>query len=400
MIACLKKVSFLSMLFLFGISNFAQQSLPNPGNDEETQNQLPHRIVQPEQIVTVRNTIVHTLLRNPNWPNPPASVWKAEDWNPWDIDPPAGITNRFGKIIGAYGVLIHKVPFLHLRLPIDLNYDGIIDYHVDSKHRLGYVGDKSWKVGSSWRDFDIVESSLNARNDNDFRVISQPSPDPDKGWRAEPWALPLYSGGNIGGPLPFETPSSFGKFGHLMKSVKEGNGCSFIGYDTWGSPSIICTLEVPRYRVSTPLFESVPSYIGLRFKIGSKTHYGWIKVEQFSPGKYRFSGAHDVRVPPDVPGDLFVSEYAYELRPDTPIQAGSGAPPPPPITSIAPTKRGTFVLDWMAEIGRVYRLETRNNISSGPWLPITQELLATEKRMMAEAIWTPGAGFYRLIRLR
>ncbi len=180
MIACLKKVSFLSILFLFSISNFAQQSLPNPGNDEETQYQPPHRIVQPEQIVTVRNTIVHTLLRNPNWPNPPASVWKAEDWNPWDIDPPASVTNRFGKFVGAYGILIHKVLFLHLRLPIDLNYDGIIDYHVDSKHRLGYVGDKSWKVGSSWRDFDIVESSLNARNDNDFRVISQPSPDPDK----------------------------------------------------------------------------------------------------------------------------------------------------------------------------------------------------------------------------
>lgn len=389
MIAGLKKVSFLSTLFLFSIPNFAQQSFPNPGNGEETQYQPPHRIVQPEQIVTVRNTIVHTLLRNPDWPNQPA--WKAEDWNPWDIDPPAGITNRFGKFVGAYGVLIHKVPFLHLRLPIDLNYDGIIDYHVDSKHRLGYVGDRS----SSWRDFDIVESSLNARNDNDFRVISQPSPDPDKGWRAELWALPLYSGGNIGGLLPFETPSSFGKFGHLMKSVKEGNGCAIGQYG-----GIICTLLIPYYRVFTPLFESVPSYIGLRFKIGSKTHYGWIKMEQFSPGKYRRPGAHDVPVPSDVPGDIFVSEYAYELRPNTPIRAGSGAPPPPPITSIAPTKRGTFVLDWTAEIGRVYRLETRNNMSSGPWLPITQELLATEKRMTAEVIWMPNAGFYRLVRLR
>lgn len=396
MIVCLKKVSFLSMLFLFSITNFAQQSLPNPGNGDETQYQPPQRIsriIQPEQIVTVRNTIVHTLLRNPDWPNQPA--WKAEDWNPWTVDPPAGITNRFGKFIGAYGVLIHKVPLLHLRLPIDLNYDGIIDYHIDSKHRRGYVGDKSWKVGSSWRDFDIVESSLNARNDNDFRVISQPSPDPDKAWRAEPWALPLYSGGNIGCPLPFETPSSFGKFGHLMKSVREGNGCAI---DQYGGT--ICTLAIPYYRVSTPLLESVPSYIGLRFKIASKTHYGWIKMEQFSPGKYRFPGAHDVRIPSDVPGDIFVSEYAYELRPDTPIQAGSGDPPPPPITSIAPTKRGTFILDWMAKIGRVYQLETRNDVSSGPWLPITQELLATEKRMTAEAIWTPGAGFYRLVRLR
>lgn len=387
MIACRRTVSFL--LFLSSIPNFAQQSFPNPVNGAETQYQPPQRIVQPEQIVTVRGTIVHTLLRNPNWPNQPA--WKAEDWNPWAIDPPAGITNRFGKFVGAYGVLIHKVPFLHLRLPIDLNYDGIIDYHVDSKHRLGYVGDRS----SSWRDFDIVESSLNARNDNDFRVISQPSPDPDKAWQAEPWALPLYSGGNISGPLPFETPSSFGKFGHLMKSVKEGNGCAI---DQYGG--IICTLEIPQYRVSTPLFESVPSYIGLRFKNASKTHYGWIKIEQFSPGKYRHPGAHDVPVPSDVPGDIFVSEYAYELRPDTPIRAGSGTPPPPPITSIAPTKRGTFVLDWTAEIGRVYRLETRNNLTSGPWLPITQELLATEKRMTAEAIWTPGTGFYRLVRLR
>lgn len=36
------------------------------------------------------------------------------------------MTNKFGKIVGTYGILIHKVPFLHLRLPIDLNYDGII----------------------------------------------------------------------------------------------------------------------------------------------------------------------------------------------------------------------------------------------------------------------------------
>lgn len=102
---------------------------------------------------------------------------------------------------------------------------------------------------------------------------------------------------------------------------------------------IICILAIPYYRISTPLFESVSSYIGLKFEIGSKTHYGWIKMEQFSPSKYRFPGAHDIPISSDVPGDLFVSEYAYELQADTLIRGGAVTPLPPPISSITPTKK-------------------------------------------------------------
>lgn len=142
---CRRTVSLFSLLFLFSIFNFAQQNPPNHVNDEEPQNQPPQHIVQPEQIVPVRNTIVHALPRNPDWPNQPA--WKEEDWTPWAGESSEGITNRFGNLLSAYGVLIHRVPFLHLRLPIDLNYNGIIDYHVDSKHRLSSIVGEPWKVG-------------------------------------------------------------------------------------------------------------------------------------------------------------------------------------------------------------------------------------------------------------
>lgn len=75
---------------------------------------------------------------------------------------------------------------------------------------------------------------------------------------------------------------------------------------------------------------------------------------------------------------FFVSEYAYQLRPDAPIRSGSVTLLPPPIASIAPTIKGIFILDWTAKVRRVYRLEPRNKLSSSLWLPVTQELFADE----------------------
>ena len=64
-----------------------------------------------------------------------------------------------------------------------------------------------------------------------------------------------------------------------MKSVREENSCAFDEYE-----ESISTLEIPCYRVSNPLLESVPAYIGFRIKIGSKPHYVWINIEQFFAG--------------------------------------------------------------------------------------------------------------------
>ena len=394
--SCKTLVFLLSPLLLFGIAGMSQEiPLPpdEPGNGNEAPD-TPRVVVNAEHTVTVRDTIVHTLLRNPAWPDRP--VWESRFWNrEWE-----GITNRFGCLVGAYGVLIHES--LSLRLPIELNHDGIVDYQVDSEVRFDNIGEP-WTVGI-WTPFHVAATTLKGLNGNIFRVIPRLSPDPDKARAPEPWAVPSYSGEKIGTLFPFDTPSSFGTFCSLMKSVLLDNSRALQKYG-----GIVCTLMVPYYNIHTPLFEGVLTYIGLQFKIGSKTHYGWIKMESLLPPTH-FSEYGVTHIPFGTPGDLFVSEYAYKLRPDTPIRAGASALPPPRIESISPTENGTMALTWAAEAGRGYQTEFRENLVSSPWTPVTglriagqlltrPDFFATETSMTVEVPWMPGFRVYRLVRL-
>jgi hypothetical protein len=50
-------------------------------------------------------------------------------------------------------------------------------------------------------------------------------------------------------------------------------------------------------------------FLGLSFQINGETHYGWARLTVRSPEKYRLTA--------------FLSDFAYETEPNTPIQAGA-----------------------------------------------------------------------------
>ncbi len=50
-------------------------------------------------------------------------------------------------------------------------------------------------------------------------------------------------------------------------------------------------------------------YLGIRFRIGRETHYGWVRLEVFSRYKKKCIEA-------------LLSGYAYETQPNKPIRAG------------------------------------------------------------------------------
>ena len=137
---CRRTVSLFFLLFLSNIHGFAQQNPSDSGNGEEAQNQLPRLLSNwnKSSLSTAPSCILSSAI-----PSGRINPLETRRIGILGLRKPERMTNRFGKIIGAYGILIHKVPFLHLRLPIDLNYDGIIDHHVDSNHRFSCIGDKS-----------------------------------------------------------------------------------------------------------------------------------------------------------------------------------------------------------------------------------------------------------------
>jgi hypothetical protein len=84
--------------------------------------------------------------------------------------------------------------------------------------------------------------------------------------------------------------------------------------------------------------------------------------------------------------------------------SGNTAQPPivPKITSIAAlTVSNSVALKWSSEVGRVYRIQSNDNLASGTWQYGTGELSAT-KTNTAITISTAGANarFYRVAQIR
>jgi hypothetical protein len=84
--------------------------------------------------------------------------------------------------------------------------------------------------------------------------------------------------------------------------------------------------------------------------------------------------------------------------------SGNVAQPPilPVITQIYPiTTSNTVGLAWSSEVGRVYKVQSENGISSGSWQYATAELSATKTNT---AVMLPFAKtnnvFYRIVQVR
>jgi hypothetical protein len=86
------------------------------------------------------------------------------------------------------------------------------------------------------------------------------------------------------------------------------------------------------------------------------------------------------------------------------LLSGNVAQPPilPLISSIsALTTTNLVALKWNSEVGRVYRVQSRDELASGSWLDATGEMSAT-KTNTAVALYVGGvtSQFYRVVQVR
>jgi hypothetical protein len=76
-----------------------------------------------------------------------------------------------------------------------------------------------------------------------------------------------------------------------------------------------------------------------------------------------------------------------------------GAETPPAIT-IGITPAGGVSLWWTASVGRIYRVQYREDLSTGSWFDLQNDVLATNSVSSAtDAMGSIGQRFYRVIRM-
>jgi hypothetical protein len=155
-------------------------------------------------------------------------------------------------------------------LALDLNHDGIGDFVLD-------LGGKATSGSYAWR----VAFAYAPRSNNMDEVVVT-----EKGHAAP--AVALRAGSRIGPGRQFGGPGVL--VGHFSRFMK-GGGTSTSWQDQWGNGG-----KGLKGR-----------YLGLKFYIDGKVHYGWARVTVTAKGK-NFTAT--------------LTGYAYETIPNKPILAG------------------------------------------------------------------------------
>jgi hypothetical protein len=155
----------------------------------------------------------------------------------------------------------HEVIGRNGTLPIDLNHDGITDVTIR---------EIPWTAFGDGR---YPGNSLQAKPGagGGIKICSQSK-----------FAAAVARGAQIGGSSPFR--SRVEVIFHATSSGVIYGGC------TWSE-------------------DTTNGFLGIRFRIGAETHYGWARM--------------DIRIRPPKSGfSLLLTGYAYETQPDTAIRAG------------------------------------------------------------------------------
>jgi hypothetical protein len=158
---------------------------------------------------------------------------------------------------------VHQWINLFQQYNIDLNHDGQMDFTI---------------LAPSYCFEDLCQSSVVARSANGFQGVEGPRS--SGGWD---FAYALKAGSKIGSGMPFSA-------GDLAVNVGgQGHSCNGFPGSQW------CNVK--------------DRYLGLRFVIHGKTHYGWTRMSVLIGLKqYGFRA--------------LISGYAYETVPNKPITAG------------------------------------------------------------------------------
>jgi hypothetical protein len=182
------------------------------------------------------------------------------------------------------------------KLALDLNHDGINDFSLSN----------------------LVMSTTRSFRDT-FKVLASKN---NEVWGAGSYAAALRAGVRIG-------PG---------KRFRPGN--SLMATDTANCNSVTC-----HFASKGPWINVTGRYLGLKFSIKGKIHYGWARL--------------DVTV---THGGVYaaLTGYAYETVPNTPIVAGKTSGPEAPASSMFPNAAVLSVpaaqprsLGWLAQGARV-----------------------------------------------
>jgi hypothetical protein len=72
----------------------------------------------------------------------------------------------------------------------------------------------------------------------------------------------------------------------------------------------------------------------------------------------------------------------------------------PRFNHIAMVSSSAVSLRWDSEVGRVYRVQHRNDVASGAWQDSTGEISATKTNTAVTLSADSGNRFFRLVQLR
>ena len=156
----------------------------------------------------------------------------------------------------------HHVIRLHDVYKLDLNHDGIADF-VIQETQTGSMGFKSNRLAAKGPARNAVEGTA---------------------YRGLGYASALMKGAPIGGHQKFV---SGGRFGESMARVQQSDTVFYKYYGKWTNVT--------------------NRYLGLKFKIHGKTHYGWARLTVVDEG-FTLTGT--------------LTGYAYETIPNKAVIAG------------------------------------------------------------------------------
>lgn len=119
--------------------------------------------------------------------------------------------------------------------------------------------------------------------------------------------------------------------------------------------------------------EQGEGYLGVRFSAADGNHYGWIFVTGQS-----------------------VMEWAYEMRPNCPIQAGA-RPVPVPLRKISIQRPGYLRLAAETETGKAYQVQVKASLRDVAWSNLSFALPASSTNTLVDIPLTDRTGVYRVV---
>lgn len=231
-----------------------------------------------------------------------------------------------------------------VRVPIDLDEDSVTDF------TFGYF-----------------YAGVALRTERANRLIYYVDPPPNLGGPVQRLVGGFVIGSELGDPY----------FGWRSADLREG----YVSPDEMAFVSIVLCVNTG-CSSTWPRGEPRRGFIGLEFELDDGVHYGYF----------------DVSVSGDRVGATLYG-WAYESCPGVPILAGAR----PEILPLRPPRvvgEGFLRLEWPAEPGKIYQVQSKGSLSDPAWSDLGFALPAVMESLMVDLPARGAAQFCRVIEVK